>query len=299
MPCVNLTNTFRQWQTFKTLNTSLRKQRRQLRQAQKTARCAERTARLSAKTAAKLAAKQAQKTAKAAIKQRRLEQKAQKRLHRRQSKHGQPEPSKVRSTAPATTPTAASNTTPNLYAHEGEIWRVPHQRKNLLQDSATISQTLTAAISTQLHATAPQATPAEVQPPVAHNSAQRFITPTLHPINLKPGSSRADLINAESRLGSAIFGPIPVGHRREFFHDRQNVWIWHEDWQDQSQELHQMTVRYEVRTSGIYKKVSAGKYLRLEGDELENFRRATKTYLYIIKKYLYKTPATFRTAVLA
>lgn len=110
--------------------------------------------------------------------------------------------------------------------------------------------------------------------------------------DLKPGSTRADLINAESRLGSAIFGPIPAGHRREFFHDRQNIWIWHEDWQDQAEQSHQMTVRYEVRTSGVYKKVAAGKYLRLEGDELENFRQATHAYLYMVKKYLYKTPAT-------
>ncbi len=101
--------------------------------------------------------------------------------------------------------------------------------------------------------------------------------------------TRADLINAESQLGSAIFGPIPAGHRREFFHDQQNIWIWHEDWRD-GDNLHQMTVRYEVRTSGIYKKISTGKYFKLEGEELTNFRRATRAYLYMIKKYLYNRP---------
>lgn len=99
--------------------------------------------------------------------------------------------------------------------------------------------------------------------------------------------TRADLINAESKLGSTIFGPIPAGHRREFFHDQQNVWIWHEDWQDGHHNTHQMTVRYEVRTSGVYKKVSTGKYFKLEGDELDNFRRATHAYLYVIKQHLY------------
>lgn len=103
--------------------------------------------------------------------------------------------------------------------------------------------------------------------------------------------TRADLINAESRLGSTIFGPIPAGHRREFFHDQKNIWIWHEDWYDGQHNPHQMTVRYEVRTSGIYKKVATGKYLKLEGDELENFRRATHAYLYVIKKNLYNRPA--------
>ncbi len=104
--------------------------------------------------------------------------------------------------------------------------------------------------------------------------------------------TRADLINAESKLGSALFGPIPEGHRREFFHDQNNIWIWHEDWQDGQQNSRQMTVRYEVRTSGVYKKVSAGKYFKLEGDELENFRKATHAYLFMIKKYLYNHQPT-------
>lgn len=104
--------------------------------------------------------------------------------------------------------------------------------------------------------------------------------------------TRADLINAESKLGSTIFGPIPAGHRREFFHAQKNVWIWHEDWYDGQHNPHQMTVRYEVRTSGIYKKVATGKYLKLEGEELDNFRKATHAYLYVIKKNLYNRPVT-------
>lgn len=99
--------------------------------------------------------------------------------------------------------------------------------------------------------------------------------------------SRADLINTESRLGSQIFGPVPAGHRREFFHDQQNVWIWHEAWMDENHHHHQLTVRYEARPSGVYKKLSAGKYVKLEGEELENFRKATHVYLHAIKKHLY------------
>lgn len=104
--------------------------------------------------------------------------------------------------------------------------------------------------------------------------------------------SRADLINAESRLGSQIFGPIPEGHRREFFHDRENIWIWHEDWTDQAAQPRQLTVRYEVRPSGVYKKISAGNYFRLEGYELENFRRAAHLYLALIKTHLYPQVTT-------
>ncbi len=99
--------------------------------------------------------------------------------------------------------------------------------------------------------------------------------------------SRAELINAESRLGSMIFGPIPEGHRREFFHDRENIWIWHESWTDAERHARQLTVRYEVRPSGVYKKLSAGKYFKLEGAELENFRKATRTYLSLIKQHIY------------
>ena len=99
--------------------------------------------------------------------------------------------------------------------------------------------------------------------------------------------TRADLINAESRLCSKLFGTIPAGHRREFFHDRDNIWIWHEGWTDESHRTRQLTVRYEVRPNGVFKKLSAGKYLKLEGAELENFRRATHAYLKVIKQELY------------
>lgn len=99
--------------------------------------------------------------------------------------------------------------------------------------------------------------------------------------------SRAELINAESSLGRTLFGPIPTGHRREFFHDRGNVWIWHEGWAEPGREPHQMTIRYEVRPTGVFKKLSAGSYVALEGIELENFRRAAHAYLYLIKRNLY------------
>jgi len=94
----------------------------------------------------------------------------------------------------------------------------------------------------------------------------------------KLARTEADLINAESALGGTIFGPVPEGHRREFFHHQKNVWIWHENG---------VTVRYEVRQHGIYKKVMGGKYQKITGAELDNFRTATKTYLKLVKSQLY------------
>ena len=96
-----------------------------------------------------------------------------------------------------------------------------------------------------------------------------------------------ELINAESALGRTLFGPIPVGHQREFFKSKDNVWIWHENWTDEIGNLQNMTIRYEVRPEGVYKKVADGGYIKLSGDELENFRRAAKSYLELVKTKLY------------
>lgn len=96
-----------------------------------------------------------------------------------------------------------------------------------------------------------------------------------------------ELINAESALGRTLFGPIPAGHSREFFAARRNVWIWHESWTDKFGALQQMTIRYEVRPTGVWKRANAGNYKKIEGDELDNFRRATHSYLDLVKTKLY------------
>ena len=97
----------------------------------------------------------------------------------------------------------------------------------------------------------------------------------------------AELINAESSLGRTLFGPIPAGHRREFFNHKRNVWIWHESWHDQAGRPHTTTIRYEVRPSGVFKRIGRGKYQQITGHELDNFRHATQAYLRLIKQKLY------------
>ena len=96
-----------------------------------------------------------------------------------------------------------------------------------------------------------------------------------------------DLVNAESELGRTLFGPIPVGHRREFFQHKKNVWIWHESYIDPAGVEQAMTIRYEVRPTGVYKKATGGGYRKIEGAELANFRRAAKSYLELVKTKLY------------
>jgi len=99
--------------------------------------------------------------------------------------------------------------------------------------------------------------------------------------------TRDDLINAESELGRTLFGPIPMGHQREFFTAKRNVWIWHESWTDAYGAPGEMTVRYEVRPTGVYKRAGKSSYKKIEGEELNNFRRAAKSYLELVKSKLY------------
>ena len=96
-----------------------------------------------------------------------------------------------------------------------------------------------------------------------------------------------DLLNAESEIGRTLFGPIPYGHQREFFESKKNVCIWHENWLDELGAEQSITIRYEVRPTGVYKKSSGGKYVMLENEELENFMTAVRSYFELAKHQLY------------
>ena len=108
-----------------------------------------------------------------------------------------------------------------------------------------------------------------------------------HSARVKNGFTYDELINAESELGRTLFGPVPLGHRREFFASRPNVWIWHESFVNQLGKREEITIRYEVRPTGVYKKPVGGAYEKIEGEELANFRRAARGYLELVKTKLY------------
>lgn len=99
--------------------------------------------------------------------------------------------------------------------------------------------------------------------------------------------SYEDLVNAESAVGRTIFGPVPDGCQREFFEYKKNIWIWHERQLNPNGIVQEMTVRYEVRPDGVFKRPGDGPYCRIEGAELENFRNAARMYLNLIKTKLY------------
>lgn len=88
-----------------------------------------------------------------------------------------------------------------------------------------------------------------------------------------------DLINAESALGRTLFGEVKAGHTREFFCLKKNVWLWYEDG---------LMIRYEVRENGVYKQIGSNTtYIKVAGEELQNFRNATKAYLNLVKSHIY------------
>lgn len=99
--------------------------------------------------------------------------------------------------------------------------------------------------------------------------------------------SYEELVNLESLWGGTLFGPIPAGHRRQFFEHKKNVWIWYEGWLDHAGKFQEITIRYEVRPAGVFKRVAGQKYEKIAGAELENFRTAAKNYLALLKTKLY------------
>lgn len=99
--------------------------------------------------------------------------------------------------------------------------------------------------------------------------------------------SYEELVNLESQWGGTLFGPIPAGHERKFFEHKKNVWIWYESWRDKTGTMQEMTIRYEVRPAGVFKRAAGDKYKKLSGKELDNFRLAAKNYLSLIKNKLY------------
>lgn len=86
------------------------------------------------------------------------------------------------------------------------------------------------------------------------------------------------MIRRESIIGGDLFGPIPEGHRREFFCLDETTWVWHEEWIDSSGELRVVTTRYDVRPSGIVKAQDGRGYQAVSQGEAQNLIRAAKLY---------------------
>lgn len=98
---------------------------------------------------------------------------------------------------------------------------------------------------------------------------------------------RRALIAKEAHVGSTVLGPIPEGHKREFFCLDKHTWVWHESWKDASGMRQQFIVNYELDPTGVLKRVNGGSYTKLTGRELANFNRAVKTYYQEVSRQVY------------
>jgi len=96
-----------------------------------------------------------------------------------------------------------------------------------------------------------------------------------------------ELIQLESEVGRELFGEIPKGHQREFFHLENDTWIWHEEYKDENGIKHSSTTRYEVQERGVLKAQDGAQYSYLEGDELRNFVIAVQMYYEQVARKVY------------
>lgn len=86
------------------------------------------------------------------------------------------------------------------------------------------------------------------------------------------------LMRHEARLGGALFGAIPEGHRREFFCLDEHTWVWHEEWKDDAGQWQVITTRYDVRPHSILKSQGGSSYQKLSNEELDHFYEAVSLY---------------------
>ena len=112
------------------------------------------------------------------------------------------------------------------------------------------------------------------------------------------GLTERELLTLESEIGAKLFGPVPAGHRREFFYLDNSTWIWHEEWLDENKKLATSTVRYEINEHGVLKVQEGARYSYLEGEELQNFGIAIRMYYEQVTRQVYKRdPATGQSLV--
>lgn len=94
-----------------------------------------------------------------------------------------------------------------------------------------------------------------------------------------------ELIRKEAVIGGKLFGPIPAGHKRDFFCLDQHTWVWHEEWVDRAGIRQSKTTHYSVRPSGVVKiQNGSNVYQSLSPTEARNFQQAVKLYVAQINK---------------
>lgn len=89
--------------------------------------------------------------------------------------------------------------------------------------------------------------------------------------------AREKLLNQEAAVGREVFDDDVAD--AAFFMMKKNVWLYY---------ANGITIRYEVRPDGVFKKVGYAGYHAIHGKELDNFRLACKKYARLVKARIYK-----------
>ena len=97
------------------------------------------------------------------------------------------------------------------------------------------------------------------------------------------------LIRQEAKIGAELFGPVPTGHRREFFCLDEHTWVWHEEWIDANGKTQIVTTRYDVRPNGVLKVQDNQPYQPLTFAEALNLFQAVGLYEERVHKF-YQQP---------
>lgn len=87
-----------------------------------------------------------------------------------------------------------------------------------------------------------------------------------------------NLIRKEAKIGGKLFGPVPAGHRREFFCLDEHTWVWYEEWVDAHNQRQNKTTRYDVRPNGIVKLQEGQTPQYVSDEEGRNLYQAVELY---------------------
>jgi len=96
-----------------------------------------------------------------------------------------------------------------------------------------------------------------------------------------------NLIRHEAKIGGQLFGPVPKGHRREFFCLDRHTWVWHEEWTDNGGNNRSKTTRYDIRPNGILKAQDGRHYQQVSPEEARNLYSAAKIYKQRVQSEIY------------
>ena len=88
---------------------------------------------------------------------------------------------------------------------------------------------------------------------------------------------KRSLVQKEAEIGGKLFGPLPKGHKRQFFCLDENTWVWYEEWTDNGQRK-AVTTRYDVRKTGVLKTQEGHPTQVLSDHETVNLVKAAEIY---------------------